>query len=200
MKTIKHPDTYQCEICGAEYKTQFMAEMCEKRPFSQFPIEIGDNLLCLSRYDGFFEVKIKDIVISNNGFLNWKDDTSILSKIPKNETRTNREIIENEISNHPHNRKFITNKRIEVGKDGSTSNEWDESSCYPNKSIFHDSYPCKLLTWNENYAEMPVFSDDQYCFIKWIEDDDVVIRRGSKSWFDKHWKDKVQFVAFSNVI
>lgn len=158
-----------------------------------------DKLLCSSRYDGFFEAAIVDIVIDSSGFLKWRDDEAVLDGKSKREddNRTIREIVAEECLLKPHNRIFITDKEIEVCKDGSTANAWDESSCYPNGS-YHDSYPCSLITWNTNYDEMPVC--DELFFIKWIEDGRTDIRFVNKSWFDTYRKGSVEFVAFSNVI
>lgn len=190
MKTIKHPDTYQCEICGAEYKTQFMAERCEsRRTDRKTDIQIGDKVLCESRYDGFFELTVVDIFLNNNWHLqSWEKD-NLNRFLPRRQT-TLREYIYVIAKQDSHEWILKTNDSLTVCKDGSCSDIWHEDSVCPLKNII----------WNENYDEMPILNNDQYCFIKWIEDDDIVIRRGSKSWFDKHWKDKVQFVAFSNVI
>jgi hypothetical protein len=191
MKTINHPDTYQCEVCGAEYTTQFMTEMCEKRPAERkTDIKVGDKVLIETRYDGFFEDEVIDIFLDNNWYLSRYDSEAELNKVlPRFPDKTIRDNILEWDSKNPEPHEFLlkTSKSWNICNDGSCSDLWREIQVYPLKN----------MVWNESYNNLPELYEDEFCFIKWLENEETVIRRGDKSWFDKHWKSKVKFVAFS---
>jgi hypothetical protein len=186
MRIIKHPDTYQCEICGFEHTRKSIAEMCEEYVLLPCKVVMGDKVLVESRYDGFLEVTVTDIkLVNNRNANNYRKDFIKLRKqfIPT--------FLEDYVKDWKfHSWLIITNESIEVCKDGTCSDTWEES----------EVFKCSEIVWNTNYDEIPSLPSGSYCFIKWVNEknNEVTIRRGERKWFDEYWKDKVKFVAFSN--
>jgi hypothetical protein len=68
MKIIKHPDTYQCEICLTEYDTEDKALACEASPsLPECSIKVGDEIEVAGKWDTY-KVKAKAVTIGKSAY------------------------------------------------------------------------------------------------------------------------------------
>jgi hypothetical protein len=180
MKIIQHPDTYICEICGAEYKRKELAEYCENFNLSTSEISIGDTILVESRYDGYFEEKVTDVLLkSTQVFIRQDDEQDIITH--RDGTKYTPLEWVKKFDLQPHKWVIITENDIEICKNGSTSNEWYES----------EVVDLKKCQWVDDYESMP-----QECIVKWFENGIITIRNSGKEHYKQHWSYKTTFIAW----
>jgi hypothetical protein len=151
-----------CEQCGHEYESKEFAEYCENYQIEDCPIGIGDMILVESRYDGFFEEKVIDVKLIHNPSF---DGESVIDR--RGNEFTAIEWLE-KFNTKPHNWVILTGNKIEVCKDGTTSNEW----------ALNEIVDLKQFRWNLNYHGMP-----ESCFVNVGH---KIIRSG-KEHFEKYW-------------
>jgi hypothetical protein len=113
MKTIHHPDTYICEICGTEYKLRANVELCESLPIEEVKFQVGDKVKVESRYDGLIEVEIVEI-LPPQAQAGMKFVDNMLEKG-----------ITKELIHDFHPLLYKVSEYIEICKDGSTSNKFE---------------------------------------------------------------------------
>lgn len=112
MKTIKHPDTYICEICNTEYDLKLKAKLCEDSLKLPEPLyKIDDKILVIDRYDNIEECVIKRIEIALNAVgdvlkhIPYKDNVyGFKTNIEKNEKFQSHEYL------------YVVDKEIQTGK------------------------------------------------------------------------------------
>lgn len=150
MKIIKHPNTYICEICGYEHDSLLVAEACESYILPECKFNVGDKILCESRYEGYVENVVKSIRLVNKRNFNriCLADNKILEKL-----KTNIKF---------HEWIIYTEDEIEICKDGTTSDRWSEDEIYKIDNII----------WNNNILELPRKERVEYdkILIKYKED------------------------------
>lgn len=197
MIIITHPDTYRCEVCNFEHTRKEIAQYCENYVLPPCNFEIGDIVLAESRYDGYFELTIVDILLWHSHSFNYNNRDSELvipnpgCRIPvKNGfiTEPTKLVDYLRLKEKPaHTWGIITDDYVEVCKDGTCTNKWGDDALYPVKD----------LIWCDDFEKLKDITDD--VFVKYhdkCDPTDISIQCGGYDWYNEYWATESKFIGF----
>lgn len=123
MKTIKHPDTYMCEICGKEYAFERAALICESSPRVPTPVhEVGDTIKVQGKWG------VEEAII-----INMKIEPTYVANVLHDTMEVNIErFIQNRKKIQTHTTAYYLDREIEVAR-GSYTNVVNDVLIVQNK-------------------------------------------------------------------
>lgn len=131
MKIIQHPNTFLCEKSGIEFAFDYLAKASENYQPKPIPTKfnVGDIILCQSRYDGYLEATIENFITKyTNPFENY--DKEIWFR--KGKYFSLRELAKTACFAHI---LIHTKEEIEICKDGSCTDLWYSDEVYLSKEL-----------------------------------------------------------------
>jgi len=115
VATIKHPNTYQCEVCKTQYADLWRAQLCESFPVVVPTYKKGDCITVQTKYEGVVNALVTGTRLTNH--LTWVLHNG-------QDPRKVKEYLEKTAKEDPlyvqHSYEVLISEGLEIGKDNYT--------------------------------------------------------------------------------